>query len=206
MTELWFQHAASSSTTGLTHYYITLRLSWCTLSFPRFLTMAVTMWPCCNAWLTRYCPVCPVAPSTVIFILTQSSAEADEQTTCWMLRPLKLTAQEFPPFRKFKCKIWLLRCNKEALSKTFRSVIWQIVCLKCRLIKHWITVCTLVTDPVSTHEKSLNHVQWRQSMGAVMPPKITTQVAAHDYFHYQILYWLLLLLMEKLLSLLSAKI
>lgn len=70
VNELWTQHAVSGSTPWLGQCYITLRLSWCTVSFPGFLTTAVTMWPCCSAWLTRYCPVCPVAPSTAIFILT----------------------------------------------------------------------------------------------------------------------------------------
>lgn len=78
-----------------TYCYVTLRLSWCTAIFPGFLTTAVTMWPCCSAWLTRCCPVCPVAPSTVIFIfrLQHRWLNQAQQT----LTSRTWTARKFPP-------------------------------------------------------------------------------------------------------------
>lgn len=138
--------------------YITLRFSWWMVSFPGFLTMAVTVWPCCSAWLTRYCPVCPVAPSTATFILRLWHTEFSQG---WLIDnvlnglPSQINCWKDPSlFCKFKCKKWLLRCNKEAFCKKLWLVIWRILRLKCSWLhsSHW--------SNRNTNLKRWNHVDW----------------------------------------------
>lgn len=100
---------------------VTLRLSWCTVIFPGFLTTAVTMWPCCSAWLTRCWPVCPVAPRTVIFILRLWSRRSDQthNSDLWYFY-----SQEVPSlFTHFSIKKRLMQCNEKIVAKNSRLVI-----------------------------------------------------------------------------------
>lgn len=70
---------------------VTLRRAWWMVSLAGFLTMAVTVWPCCSAWLTRNCPVWPVAPNTAIFILRLWRTGLTQRSFT------DLTAGKFPP-------------------------------------------------------------------------------------------------------------